>query len=473
MMLLNSRRSFLHTTLTGALGAVLAKPSEGVAVNAGDLHIAPFRFDVTVPLGHPLCGGWITPATTVEDRLEAVGMVLLGVGKPLVFCTVDWTGILNEAHLHWRQALAEAAGTTPDRVTVHTVHQHNAPFACLESQRYVEKLGIPPYIMDVDFFFSVLDRGRKAVAKAIQRPCPVTAVASAQAPVSRVACNRRILGDNGKVRINRGVNSFKSHPELRELPEGVIDPMLKTIAFFDGETKVAACHYYAVHPISRTHDGTVSADFPGVARRLAEKAEPQCTHLYFTGCAGNVNAGKYTDLTSTNMRELGRRIYNAIAMAGAALQPEPVSSIAWVTTELKPTGRVSPSFEEIETRILGKGATTADRNRNAFRLTWLSRCEMSRYPLTLSACHLNGSKMLMLNLPAEVFVEYQLAVQKTWPDRFVAVAAYGDDGPWYIPTAEAYPQAGYEVSVAFCEPDIDRLLTASTRSLLQPHVNFS
>ena len=47
----------------------------------------------------------------------------------------------------------------------------------------------------------------------------------------------------------------------------------------------------------------------------------------------------------------------------------------------------------------------------------------------------------MLHLPSESFVEYQLRAQAAAPSRFVACAAYGDGGPWYIPTAEAYPQA--------------------------------
>ena len=462
---MGARRSFLQTSLAGAIGTLLEGPVAKAAEASGNLRIAPFRFDVTVPRGHPLCGGWIEPATTVEDPLEAKGIVLLGAGKPIVFCAVDWTGILNEAHLKWTEALAEGAGTTPDRVSVHTVHQHNAPFACLESQRYIEKLGIPPYIMDVEYFFRTLERGRKAVAEAVKTARPLTAMATAEAPVERIACNRRILGDDGKVRVNRGVNCFQSAPALRDLPEGLIDPMLKTIAFYDGATKVAACHYYAVHPISRIHDGAVSAEFPGVARRLAEEAEPECMHIYFTACAGNLNAGKYTDLTAANMRELGERLYRAMVAAGVLLKPEPLDSVVWTTTSLTPEGRIDPDYEAIEARIHRKGATTADRNRNAFRLTWLRRCEQGD-PLTLGALHLNA-KAAILHLPGEVFVEYQLAAQQAAPGKFVAVAAYGDDGPWYLPTSEAYPQGGYEVSVAFCESGVDRLLREAQRSLLE------
>src|SRR5262245_62129716 len=102
---------------------------------APHLHLARFRFDVTPPKGHSLCGAWIKPVAAVDDPLEAIGFVLTGAGKPIVLCAVDWTGILNETHVVWRRTLAEAAGTTPDRVAVHCVHQHNAPFACVETQR--------------------------------------------------------------------------------------------------------------------------------------------------------------------------------------------------------------------------------------------------------------------------------------------------------------------------------------------------
>ncbi len=73
----------------------------------GNLQLAPFRFDVTPPMGHSCCGGWITPVMAVDDALEAVGFVLLGAGQPIVVCAVDWTELLNEAHVEWRRALAE------------------------------------------------------------------------------------------------------------------------------------------------------------------------------------------------------------------------------------------------------------------------------------------------------------------------------------------------------------------------------
>src|SRR6266850_2166707 len=105
-----TRRDFLQSS---ALAAT-ALAAQSAAAEPTELLIAPFRFDVTPPVGHPLCGGWIKPAVDCQDELEAIGFVLLGAGKPIVICAVDWTGILNEAHVAWRAAMAEAAGTTPD-----------------------------------------------------------------------------------------------------------------------------------------------------------------------------------------------------------------------------------------------------------------------------------------------------------------------------------------------------------------------
>jgi len=99
------------------------------------LHLAGFRCDVTPPPGHPLCGGWIEPERAVDDPLRAVGVVLLGPAAPVVLCAVDWCGVRNDAHLAWRRALAEAAHPPPERVAVHCVHPHNAPFADTEAER--------------------------------------------------------------------------------------------------------------------------------------------------------------------------------------------------------------------------------------------------------------------------------------------------------------------------------------------------
>ena len=71
--------------------------------------------------------------------------------------------------------------------------------------------------------------------------------------------------------------------------------MLRTLSFWDGDTPLAALHYYATHPMSYYGDGRVSADFCGLARQKLQDEDPNVFQVYFNGCAGNVTAGKYND----------------------------------------------------------------------------------------------------------------------------------------------------------------------------------
>ena len=105
----------------------------------------------------------------------------------------------------------------------------------------------------------------------------------------------------------------------------------------------------------------------------------------------------------------------------------------------------------------------ANRIRPAMTLGWMQRLA-NRTPIVLSALHVDG--IALLHLPAECFVEYQLRAQGLAPGRFIATAAYGDGGPWYIPVKEEYPNGGYEVSVANCSDEMDGILTRGMRELL-------
>ena len=113
------------------LFALCAWINLGCAAPEPDFHLATFSADVTVPIGHGMMGGsWLSKK--IADPLEAHGLALLGSGKPIVIVAVDWCEIRNQAYARWQEALANAAGTTPERVIVSTVHQHDAPVADLE-----------------------------------------------------------------------------------------------------------------------------------------------------------------------------------------------------------------------------------------------------------------------------------------------------------------------------------------------------
>jgi hypothetical protein len=373
---------------------------------------------------------------------------------------VDWCGIRNDSHRAWCEALAKAAHTTPQRVAVHCVHPHNAPFADLEAQKIVEAVPGAPHSLDRKFFETAVARAAEAVGEGLKKTQRVSHVGTARARVKRVASNRRIVGSNGKVSFTR--YSATKDPKVRAEPEGLIDPWLRTVSFWDGEQVLAALHYYATHPMSYYGDGRVSSDFCGLARdRHAQ--ETRTFVAYFTGCAGNVTAGKYNDGAPENRPQLRDRILAAMREALKSTKRRPLAGWQWRVEAISLAPRRENSFGERESRQLLENprASKAARGNAALQLAWLARRDR---PIDL-AC-LDLGEALVLHLPGEPFVEYQLAAQAMRRDRFVCVAGYGDGGPGYIPTDKAYLEGGYEPIVALARP-CEALLRKSMAKILE------
>jgi hypothetical protein len=424
------------------------------------LHLATFSCDVTCPIGHPLCGGWIAPARAVDDPLRALGVVLLGPSSPVVLCAIDWCGLRNDAHLAWRQALARAAHTTPERAAVHCVHPHNAPFADLEAQKLIETTRGAPTSLDRKFFDRAVGRVAAAVKAALARTVPFTHVGYGMALVEQVASNRRVLGPDDKVKYTR--YSATTKPEVRAEPEGLIDPWLKTLSFWDGATPRAALHYYATHPMSYYGDGRVTSDFCGLARDRRATEDEKTFQAYFTGCAGNITAGKYNDGAKSNRPILRDRILAAMQTAWRASVRVEVKTWQWRTVPMKFEARREKSFGAAASQALLEDprAIPARRGNAAFQLAWLKR--LAR-PVELTCLDLG--RILVLHLPGEPFIEYQLAAQALRKDAFVCVAGYGDGGMGYIPTDKAFLEGGYEPTVALAAPCQKRLLQAMAKVL--------
>src|SRR6476620_125821 len=88
--------------LTLALFAlVLLVSVASLRADDAPLRVAVFTADATPAIGSPVA---YVPARSITDPLSARGVVLLGAGKPIVLCAVDWIGIGNTGHDEWRKA---------------------------------------------------------------------------------------------------------------------------------------------------------------------------------------------------------------------------------------------------------------------------------------------------------------------------------------------------------------------------------
>ncbi len=447
------RRTFLALAASGTL----AHPS------GAQLHIATFQVDATPPMGDPLCFGLCEPASRVDDRLTARGVILLNAGSPIVLCAVDWVEIASLGYDQICEDLAKAAGTSVDRVTLHTLHQHDTPGYNPGAEEILAANGLSGRLYGAEFVSVFRRRLATAVRAAVSQARPVTHLGVGRGKVEKVASNRRVLGPDGKVKYGR-MSSCRI-PEAIAAPEGTIDPYLTLLSFWNGDKPLVSITYYATHPQSYYCKGGVSADFIGAARALREAAVPQVSHIHFNGAGGNVAAGKYNDGSPANRPVLAARVAAGMKMAWDATKKEPISAqqVRWSVLPVRLPSHPRLQEAKLLDEVRNPALPEKQRTRAARDLSWLRLPAARQIPLQL----LDFGKAVVLHMPGELFVEYQLAAQRMRPDTTVAMAAYGDCGPGYIGTRIAYSQGGYETGeVSLVSPGVEDVLTNGMRRLL-------
>src|SRR5207237_1007431 len=142
-----------------------------------------------------------------------------------------------------------------------------------------------------------------------------------------------------------------------DAPVGLIDPLLRTISFYSGSERVASLHYYAVHPMSYYGKGIVNPDFVGIARESMDGF-----HVYFTGGAGNIGAGKYNDGAAENRKVLAGRLADAMKAALASEQRHDDLRVDWKTAAVRLPHRSGPEFSEAAIRKVLSDPKAADKD---------------------------------------------------------------------------------------------------------------
>ena len=454
------RRDFLSAMLTGGcLPAALA----GAGETAGQLRVATFNVDVTPPLGTPLCHGNVRPAERIVDPLSARGLILLGQGEPIVLCTFDWVGIGNGANDFCRGELAKAVGTSPDRVAVQVVHQHDAPGVDFTSEEILASYGLGGNLCDADVAREAMLRVAKAAGECVSKAAGITHVGCGIAKVEKVASTRRVLGENGKVKYVR-LSKCKNEAMI-DAPEGKIDPYLRVISFWDGDRPVAAVNYYACHGQSYYGQGGVSGDFIGMARRAREAALPGVAQIHFAGAGGDVACGKYNDGSPENRPVLARRLEAGMKAAWEATEKTPIAAadVEWRVNPVSLPVRERTTEAWCKKMLEDDNVSVRERTHVARDLAFLRRMKGGhKIPLTC----LRLGRTYVLHMPGELFVDYQLAAQMMRPGDFVCMAAYGDAGTTYIGSKIAYSQGGYEVTRSRVAPQVEDVLIPAIRRLL-------
>jgi hypothetical protein len=185
------------------------------------------------------------------------------------------------------------------------------------------------------FHRQVIARAAEAIRTALPLAREVTHWGWGEAVVKEVASNRRILSLDGRIRASR--TSSTKDPAIRNEPEGLIDPVLTSLSFWQKDVPIAVLTGYACHPQSYYRLGIPHPDFPGIARFIRGQSFPHTLHVHFNGAGGNVTAGKYNDGAWENRMVLATRLAEGMKQALEATVKKPLqaSDIGWTSLAVK------------------------------------------------------------------------------------------------------------------------------------------
>jgi hypothetical protein len=287
-------------------------------------------------------------------------------------------------------------------------------------------------------------------------------VGTGQVKAEHIASARRLKDEKGRP-LTRYSGAAKD-PKMAQAPEGPIDPWLKTVTLARGRKPLVRLHYYATHPQTFCCDGRASADFVGLAREAVEREE-KVFQIYFTGCSGDVTAGKYNDGSARAQAELREHLVSAMEAANAETRFTRAKSLVWRTQPVMLPLRSDNDRVAAQSRAWLDDPAQPEGRRvyeGAMRLAFFERASR---PIQVSSLQIG--KVHILHLPGEPMLDFQLYAQQAAARDFVAVAGYGDCGCAYICTDAAMAEGGYEPSASNVGRGSEALLKAAIRALLR------
>ncbi|QDT32576.1 hypothetical protein [Thalassoglobus polymorphus] len=436
---------------------------------AADLQLATFHVDVTPPIGDGPCVGFMQKIESIEHPLEMRGVLIRNGEEIFVVAAIDYCGICGSSDETIRSKMAQAAGTSLHQVALQSLHQHTAPVLDADGMRVLFGDESPELKRHQQFTEEIASRASKGIIKAKEEFQSVSRIIGTRAEVREVASNRRVPQDNGSLGVR---SSLTSDLAIRNAPEGLIDPWLRTVTFFNGETSIAQLHYYATHPQSFYGDARISWDTVGIARERFEK-ETGVFQVYFNGCGGNVTVGKYNDGTRAARKQLSANLHDAMLRSTQKINDHQtdvtvnVSSLSndevyWQSIPVNFTPRDDGPFHPVALeQQLATNQRFSTRLKAAMYTAFRDCLQADR---KVQASRMRIGEIDLINLPGEPFVEFQLFAQQIAPkSSFVCVAGYGECGVWYFGPDHIYTdRGGYEQTWSFtgpCEEEVQQTLS--------------
>ena len=352
-----------------------------------------------------------------EGNLTARAMAIKNGENTVIIVNVDVCGLTDKFTGMLKQELFQKTRIPASAVFINSAHTHFAPVA-QEWLTWQE----PNQRPDSTFLYSIV---RNGILKAIYN-----ALGTME--------STDIFFGRGKTDI--GYNrSLKEHPELYDSAVDVIK-----VKYLEKQTE-SYMFLTSCHPVFSTAGKlhyTISANYPGVARKLIEERTGTSNSLFLQGTAGDINPkdnGEYIT---------GEKLSNEVI----DVLDRPMSKIDGPISFYLDTINIPVTPWTIE-EIQNFRAQNADKPGDVYaekNVKW-SDLMLKYYkdgtmpgslPVYINTINIGNWKLV--GISRETTTGYSFGIKNLWPDKMVSVAGYTNDVSSYLPTHMHLEDKGYE-----------------------------
>lgn len=348
--------------------------------------------------------------------LSARALSIASGDKTVVIVALDLTGINDSFTAMVKEEIYKKRGLLPSAVFINCSHTHFAPVTqnkptWQESNRKA----------DSTYLYTLV---REAIVKVVEESL-----------------------DNAKpaeLFFGRGSAQLGYNRSLRNRPD-IYNDAVDVLRFRYLHDQSEGCLFIAAcHPVFSAPEDhfTLSANFPGVARKVIKEKHGITHTLFLQGTAGDINPLDNSEFIT------GEKLANEVMsiINGPMQRVSGPLSYYLDTVEVEVPIR---SKEEILAFIhdakINENTMLRERNQTwgQIMLDYLDK-GMKLFPMPVYVHTLNVGNWKLVGFSRETTTPYGLQVKQMWPGQMVSVAGYTNDVSSYLPTRLHIEKKNYE-----------------------------
>jgi len=351
-----------------------------------------------------------------EGNLTARTMAITSGNNTVLIVSLDVCGINDTFAEIVKKEMYQKHKIPAAAVFINSTHTHFAPV----SQNWLTWQP-PNQLPDSLFLYSMV---RKGILRSVDEAI------SAEKPA-------RLYFGRGKTDI--GYNrSLKDHPELYDSDVDVLK-----VQYADNTESylfLAACH--PVFSTAGTLHYTISANYPGVARKLVEERTDTENSIFLQGTAGDINPRDNGEYIS------GEKLANEVISVLSRPMNEITGSISFfldtINIPVMPWSR-EDLLKLRADNIDKSGDISAERDVKWSNLM-LKYLDEGTMPKVMPVYYhtLNIGNWKLAGFSRETTTPYSFGVKKMWPGKHISVAGYTNDVSSYLPSTLHIRAKNYE-----------------------------